>query len=263
MLLPVSHMIKYLKKLTHRFSRWMAFNPPGALTGAGWRNFNKEFKTVAPVRYWFHCDFKKIFIYPIKWKYEEIYYWICYRTIDRYHVVKTGLPPGYYEVGSIMLHTNFNLLKDFVEVSQAYRSYWLDDVPKTWCERHMPFYSTFIPFRRPELGIQHLEWASSLDDPSLPLFEQSPEQAQHARETLILYKWWVNERPARKEIVIRHPKSNSDEPYDIFDPVNRQTKEYKIYSSDLDKSIKQDNKWDKEDDKMLVRLMKIRRGFVA
>jgi hypothetical protein len=43
-------------------------------------------------------------------------WWIKHRTIDRYHVVGTGLPPGYYDKDTQMLHACFSLLVDFVEV---------------------------------------------------------------------------------------------------------------------------------------------------
>ena len=251
-------MLKYLKRLPKRFKRWMAFNPPGALTSNGWRSFDIEFRVKAPIRYWFHRDFKRIFVYPIKWKYEEIYLWIRYRTTDRYHIVKTGLPPGYDNLDKIMLHTNFNLLKDFVEIDLAYGEYWSNDTPKTWFEKHMPFYSVFVTFRKPELGIKHLEWASKLDDPSLPPHEQSPGHAIAARETLALYKWWVEDRPNRKSVEIRHPVDSNTNLMDIFKPAVRLTPEYKRYRSDLAKSDKQEARWEKEDDKMLIRLMKIR-----
>jgi hypothetical protein len=236
----------------------MSFNPPGALTSEGWRSFDNEFYFKAPIRYWFHRDFRKIFVYPVKWKYEAISLWIRYRTFNRYHVVKTGLPPGYHEVDTIMLNTNFNLLKDFVEIQQASREYWQDEVKKTWCEQHMPFYRVFYPFHRPDLGIKHLQWEATLDDPSLPLHEQSPQQAIHAREILALYKWWVEDRPNRIPVEIRRPEVDTD---DMFNPKFKNTPEYKRYRADIEKSYKQSEKWDKEDDKMLVRLIKSRRGL--
>lgn len=254
-------MIKYLKKLRRRFKNWMGFNPPGALTGPGWKSFGKEFKANAPIRYWLTHNFRRGCILPIKWKYEEITSWLVYRTVNRYHILKTGLPPGYIGTDLIMLHANFNILKDFVEKSRASRNYWGDtSIKKSWFERNMPFYDVFIEFRRPDLGIKYLEWGASLDDPSLPPHEQSPQQAKECREMLALYIWWTDTRPNRKQVEIRHPavKSGDD---DIFDPANTQTKEFKRYRADLEKSYKQEEKWDTEDDKMLVRLMKIRRSF--
>jgi hypothetical protein len=236
----------------------MRYNPPGALSSRGWKLFDDEFKSVAPIRHWIDHDFKRLFVYPIKWAYEEISAWLLYRTFDRYHIVNTGLAPGYHELDFRMLHANFNMLKDFVEVQQAKREYWGGDSKKTWCELHMPFYEIVYPFRRPDLGIKHLEWGATLDDPTLPIYEQSPAQAKYAREMLALYKWWTETRPNRVEVVVRYPSGNL---FDIFDPAFQLTKTYKTYRADLNKSSKQEEKWHKEDDAMLVRLIKIRRGL--
>ena len=251
-------MIKYIARIYKRFRAWMRYNPPGALSGRGWKLFDDEFKSVAPIRHWLDHDFKRLFVYPIKWKYEELSSWMRYRTFDRYHFVDTGLAPGYHETDYRMLHVNFNMLKEFVEVQQARREYWSGDSKKTWCELHMPFYELVYPFRRPELGLQHLEWATTLDDPSLPLHEQSPDQAKYAREVIFLYKWWTSTRPGRVEVVVRHMKGDL---HDIFDPKFRNTKEYKAYRADLNKSFRQEEKWHAEDTAMLIRLMKIRRGL--
>ena len=257
-LLPTSHMLN-LKKLYRRYTHWMAFNPPGALTSEGWSSFDNEFHMKAPIRYWFHRDFKKIFVYPIKWKYEAIYHWIRYRTTDRYHVIKTGLPPGYVEADRVMLNVNFNLLKNFVEIQKAARQYWQEEVEKTWCEKHMPFYRLFYPFRRPDLGIKYLEWESTLDDPSLPPHEQSIRQAEQAREILALYKWWTIERTGRITVEVRRPVV--DKPMDLLSPKMKLSPEYKRYRADMSKYHKQEEKWEKEDDKMLLRLIKIRKGL--
>lgn len=44
-----------------------------------------------------------------------IIWWVRHRTTDRYNVVSTGLPPGYYDKDIQMLHACFSLLVDFVE----------------------------------------------------------------------------------------------------------------------------------------------------
>ncbi|MCX8169573.1 MAG: hypothetical protein N3D72_00615, partial [Candidatus Methanomethyliaceae archaeon] len=195
-------MIKFVKKKYTRLKRWMGYNPPGALTSKGWRLFKNEFKERAPIRYWLTHDFKYGYIMPIKWKINRATDWIRYRTTRRYHIVDTGLVPGYYDNDSIILHVNFNILKDFVEVEQAWHHYCWSGLYKNagFYERHMPFYRLFFPFRRPDLGIQHLEWAATLDDPSLPPHERCDHQAVAAREILALYRWWTIERPNRKEI---------------------------------------------------------------
>lgn len=251
-----------IKQLYKQFSDWMNFNPPGALTSRGWHLFNKEYRQEAPIRYWFHRDFRRNFILPVIWKKDEIKGFIRYRTYDRYHILKTGLKPGYQGVEQQMLHVSFNLLKDFIEVETAWHTYvWSDDpidIP-TRFEKYMPFYRVFYPFRRPDLGIKHLEWASKLDDPSLPPHERSEHQAIAAREIHALYNWWVNIRPNRKSIDIVFPKAEIEDEDDIFGgEIDRNSKEYKEFRKKMKTQEKLEKVWEKEDDKMFIRLIKVR-----
>jgi len=258
-------MYKQTKNLVRRFRSWMSYNPPGALTSKGWRLFDQEFEKLAPIRYWSKNVFRLSVIEPIKWKYEKISDWIRYRTYDSYHVVDTGLEPQYYGLDTRILHVNFNMLKDFVEVDQALHTYWWSaefTEQATWCEKHMPFYRNFFPFRRPDLGIKHLDWAITLDDPTLPLHEQCPSQAESARETKLLYKWWTEDRPARKEI--------DHVPYDdqglgilsaLDEDFDHDAEDYKQHVESMDARSKQEADWHEEDDQMLIRLIKLRRSL--
>ena len=257
-------MYKRIKRLAKRFKSWMRFDPPGSMTSKGWRLFDKEFAEKAPIRHWFKSDFKKLVVYPIKWKYEAISGWIRYRTYDKYHIVNTGLKPGYYDVDTLMLNVNFNMLKDFVEVEQAIHTYWWSDECKnaSWCEKHMPFYFKFYPFRRPDLGIQHLDWAATLDDPKLPPHERSDRQAADAREIKILYKWWVEERPARKEIAHLHYSNQGLGTLGCFDDdFDREAPDFKAHVKSMDQSSEQEENWRKEDTEMLIRLATIRQSL--
>lgn len=252
-----------IKQLYRRFHSWMGYNPPGALSSKGWSLFRKEFKQRAPVRYWFQNDFRKSVILPIKWKYEAIIDWILYRTINRYHVVDTGLPPNYYGLSKTMLHVNFNLLKDFVEAEQAWASHrWIEN-EKWYLKLRIVRRIRKYRFRDPEAGIKSLEWASTLDDPNLPPHERCDHQAVAARETLALYYWWVKDRPARKsvEYPIFVKETASDETDDIFD-FDHTTPEFKARMDEYyAEQSKLDELWDKEDDDMLIRLIKIRHGL--
>ena len=259
-----SLMNKLIKQKYRRFKAWMNYNPPSALSSKGWRLFNKEFKEVAPIRHYIRENFRKTFIWPIKWKYEAVRDWIRYRTYDQYHKLNTGLKPGYYSIETQMLNVNFNMLKEFVEVEQARHHLWCcsEDDNRTWCEKHMPFYYKFYPFNRPDLGIKHFEWAATLDDPSLPIHERCEYQAIQAREILALYKWWVNQRPARKEIeYIGYDEQGLgslgcfDDDFDINAP------DYIAHRKNMEESSKQEAEWEEEDTEMLVRLVKIRQGL--
>ena len=243
----------------------MRYNPPEALSARGWRLFDKEFKECAPIRHWIMNDFRKEIINPIYWKYRAVKEWILYRTIHKYHIVDSGLKPGYYEIDTLILHVNFNMLKDFVEVEQAIHDYhWTQEYREkaTWCERHMPFYRIFYPFRRPDLGIKHLEWASSLDDPKLPPHEQCIDQAVNAREILVLYKWWVEDRPNRKEAEHIPFDSQGKGLLGFLDSdFDHEAEDYKKYTKSVESSYEQEEKWHIEDQEMLIRLMKIRRSL--
>lgn len=242
----------------------MRYDPPGSMTSKGWRLFNKEYKERAPIRHWIMHDFRYGCIMPIKWKYEAIHDWIRYRTYDRYHVVDTGLEPSYHDVTRQMLHVNFNLLKEFVEVEQAWSAYCWSDERKTasWWEKHMPFYHRVFPFSRPELGIKHFEWASTLDDPNLPPHERCDHQAVAAREILVLYKWWIEDRPARKEIEhVPHDDQGLGTMSSLDDDFDREAEDYKAHVASMDAAAKQEEDWNNEDEAMLIRLMKVRRSL--
>lgn len=250
-----------IKKLKRKFKAWMSYYPPGALSSKGWRLFEYEFKEMAPIRYWLSEIFYSKYILPIKWKYERVTEFIRYRTWDRYHIVGTGLKPGYHDVREQMLHVNFNMLKDFVEVEQAWRTYWWDDhSEKTWRQRHNPFFKMF--FRKPEYGIKHLEWSSTLDDPSLPPHERCDHQARSAREILAIYKWWVEIRPFRKEL--EYPKY-SDQGGGILGSLDsdfdKNAEDYKAYQQVLETNSNLESSWNKEDNEMLIRLMNVRESL--
>lgn len=242
----------------------MNYDPPGSMTSKGWRLFKKEYKERAPIRYWIMNDLRYKCLMPFKWKYEKISYWIRYRTYDKYHIVNTGLTPEYYDVSTVMLHANFNLLKDFVEIEQAWAKYcWSGERNNgSWSSRHMPFYKVFFPFRRPEMGIAHFEWAATLDDPNLPPHERCDHQAVAARETLALYKWWTVDRPARKEVeYLPYDHQGLDGLCALDDDFDRDAEDYKKHVESMDEAAKQEEEWEKEDEEMLIRLIKIRKSL--
>lgn len=254
-------MYSKIKAKIELFKHWMAYQPPYALSSQAWASFRKEFKQKAPIRYWIHHDFRKKVKLPIKWKYEKISDWMRYRTLNRNHILDTGLAPGYYDVDTKMFHVNFNLLKDFVEIEVAWKYLmWHEDAQKEfknyWMYRHVPFVHRW--FRSPELGLKHLEWESTLDDPSLPPMERSEAQAVNAREIIALYTWWTKDHSTRVEIDFAPLPRGSDED-DIFHGFDRSSDEYKEFTKSCEAREAQAEGWEKEDEEMLLRLIKIRK----
>lgn len=239
-----------MAKIFKKFSRWMHYNPPGALSGPGWNYFNREFKKVAPVRYYLTHTLRRKVTLPIRWKIEKVVDWVRYRTISRYNIVDSGLPPGYYNAGNLMFHSAFSLLKDYVEIELACRL----KKDYNWAEKYIPFYNEIVKFRSPALGIENLNWQSSLDDPASPNYNGPTQQAVVAREILFLYNWWVNERPARVEL--KYPSTSiSDEGDDDFFLENDLPKEYAKRMKEIET---QKADWDREDTEMFIRLVEIR-----
>jgi hypothetical protein len=261
--LPVPHMLKYITHLLLRYQNWSRFNPPCALSSTGWKSFNDEFKMKAPLRYWWHNDYKRLVVYPITRKYRSISDWIIYRTVERNHILKTGLKPGYADNSEVMLHVNFGILKRYVEHSVAIRETWnLPEYNKAlWCYRNIPLYRKFKPFCSPELGIKYLEWCTTLDDPALPPHERSDRQAAYARETLSLYEWWTKDRPARTAIEVTDFFKDKDDDFWGNHAVYATDPGYILYMDSIKASNDQAANWDIEDDRMLSRLMMIRRSL--
>jgi hypothetical protein len=254
-----------MKNIKEKFSHWLNYSPPGALSSKGWRLFKTEFKERAPIRYWFSNTAYRKYVLPVKWKYEAVYNWIRYRTRDRYHKLDIGLPPNYYSVETQMMHVNFNLLKDFVECELAWHTYaWSDEAKFAGWWHRIPFYSYFKqwfrPFRSREWAFRYFEWASKLDDPSLPPTQRCDHQAIAAREICALYIWWVDTVPSRKlhELPTFSDQGLGD--MSILDSdFDKNEEDYKEYEkiNELNRALEKE--WEKEDEEMLIRLVKVRK----
>lgn len=110
-------------------------------------------------------------------------FWFTYRLVPKhkYHLIRTGLKPGYYEIDTRMLYGCFSLLREYVESEIASR--WTED-----------------GLTGAAAGLSQLAWESEL---TYDEFEShgNPEliglptpQAEAAREIIELYNWWVNVR---------------------------------------------------------------------
>jgi len=169
--------------------------------------------------------------YILKYKYILVLDWVRFRTSRRYHIVNTGMEPGYYDTDTRMLHVNFNLLVDFVEIEKAWMNIWSDGFKYSklpWFDRK------FRRFRSPEDGIAYLNWE----------IEQTscPGQSKAAKTILEIYTWWKETRP------------NRPDPY-------VEANYYEVFKDDLvevQRVRKIEAKYDKEDEQMLIRLIKIR-----
>ena len=244
-----------------KFKKWMEFNPPYALDADGWEEFKMRFRKEAPIRY-FLTEVAGFKISMIGTRLSRTVWWIRHRTTNRYHVVKTGLEPGWHDVDEKILHVCFNMLVDYVEQECASMNVvfsnearreaygWRAKLPRVFREN----------WRSREHGLAHLEWEMTLDDPSLSVDERSPHQAEKARAVKQLYLWWVDERPKREELE-----------YPLEEGIGMKTLSAKWKAANPEKAAatadwaKQshilEKAWDDEDTLMLMKLVKIRKGL--
>jgi len=144
---------------------------------------------------------------------ENLYYWVRYRTFDKYHVIKTDLKPGYYDKSTQYFHSCFSILVDFVELECAWMEYiccrsdimgnvlegetFLQKIKK---KIHKRFYRHK---RNPEWGLSWIgRYEKWLNDPEemekagegeIEMYKYHKEWAD---KVIYLYNWYKN-RPNR------------------------------------------------------------------
>lgn len=247
-----------------QFRKWMNFNPPKSLSMDGWADFEDEFKKEAPIRY----VIKYAIVRKIGYFFDRIgrIVWnLRYRFIHKDHLINTKLGYGYHEVDERMLHGNFELLVDYVEIQCANMATVFKPEKRKaaigW-RYHLPSILRFKRFRSRELGMKHLEWETTLGDPSLNEYERSSDQAARAVQIIILYTWWKDAFPNRKELEAPDSPDNSVGLRFLSAKWKKDHPEYsKAFSQWGRDSFQQELDWDKEDEEMLIALMKIRKAL--
>lgn len=248
-------------------------------TAEEWRDWNNAAKLNNKFIYWFTEDFlndlQDIVLFPADvWHSIRVYF--RNRFYTRTHAVVTSLPRGeWHESEELLLHANFQILVDFIEIETAYQHLWSEEGRKeykekySWWERNNPFKQ----WRSREFGLKHIDWAMSLvhDEgggvrPDDPLYGKPTSQAMSACEQLELYLWWTDVRPNRPDPMdlsgymdawrAKKEKKELQGKGDIWNMLTEpMTNEYR---ATLDRSWAIERAQEEEDTEMLIRLIKIR-----
>ena len=222
--------------------------PNVARSAEDWNDFRKFHKKHNPFRYFINNDFESVFIWPWSMPLQRAKEWVQYRTTRRYHVVNTGMEPGYADLTEKLLHVNFNMLKDFVEKEKG--SMW-------------QYHEASSKYDK-QPGVSYLIWEIGLDaDNSI-----NNQQSANALEQYELYNWWTNIRPFRVDS-FETPEHKAywklrDEIYgsDCFFCEDKDTPELKkAQKAAYELSDTLDKQYSKEDEDNLIRLMKIRQSL--
>lgn len=226
---------------------------PRALPLGSWGKREDKLKRHFPIRYFVWDTLPDFWRYRILRKFRDARHWIRYRTTDKYHIVQTGLKPNYYDPDHRMLHVNFQILKDFVEIELASMNSAMnghdDDDVGTGLRRFgkMLRRRRRKDFRDPKSGLDHLDWEIS---------DTSGHQQASAIEKKALYLWWTEYRENRID-TLDHPliwanKERESGLASVMKGSNRDL--YKL-------SHKLDEFYSREDDEMLERLIRVRKSL--
>lgn len=265
-----------------KFADWIrGTTKGGAKTAEGWDEWEKRAKDAYPVRWWLAeegLDYLQNIVYYIPDKLYAVKYYINNRWVTRTHALTAhsrDIPRGEWrDVGNRFLPCLFNELVDFVEVELAWwHIAWSDRNEKA--KYNAPFWATgwfrWRTWRCPQAGLDNLEWQRNLvwKEEELgadnSLVGQSTYQAIKAQEILELYKWWTEVYPNRPD---PHDASGWSEYCDrkreeggkfLAETKDPELKEFGDKA--LKKTHEIEEAYDKEDEEMLIRLIKIRNSL--
>jgi hypothetical protein len=264
-----------------KFADWIRGTPKIKCgTSEEWDTWEATAKAAHPVRWWIAeegLDYLQTIVCYIPDKLNDIRYYINNRWVSHSHALTAhprDIKPGSWsDVGNRFLPCLFNELVDFVEIEQAWHHCMWSDEAKT--EFEVPWWRSgwlrWRTWRCPEAGMEYLKWASGLTNRDFIEEDIAPEptyQATAAKEIIELYTWWT--------VTYR----NRPDPYEAsgwsaYCELSREQNGGKLSWSGNDKTPelkKMSNKshkllqkieadYAKEDEAMMIRLIKIRQSL--
>jgi len=265
-----------------KFSDWIRGTPKIRCgTSEEWDAWEATAKAAHPVRWWIAeegLDYLQTIVYYIPDKLNDIRYYINNRWVSHSHALTAhprDIKPGSWsDVGNRFLPCLFNELVDFVEIEQAWHHCMWSDEAKT--EFETPWWRSgwlrWRTWRCPEAGMEYLKWASGLTnveflDEDKKHKAEPTYQATSAKEIIELYTWWT--------VTYR----NRPDPYEASGwtaacEASRIANGGKLsFSSDKDPVLKKasdkahkllqkiEGAYEKEDEEMMIRLIKIRQSL--
>jgi len=265
-----------------KFADWLRGTPKlGCGTSEQWDAWYKQAEHAHPIRYWIAeegLDYVQKIVYYIPDKLNDLRYYINNRWVSHSHRLTAhprDIRPGNWcDVGNRFLPCLFNELVDFVEIEQACHHCMWSDEAKT--KFNVPWYRSgwlrWRTWRCPEAGLEYLRWAETLTNEEF--LEEGEKhnaeptyQAKAAKEIIELYTWWT--------VTYR----NRPDPYEASGwtavcEAQREANGGRLsFSSSKDPVLKKQSDkahkllqkieadYTKEDEQMMIRLIKIRESL--
>lgn len=252
-------------------------------TSEEWDNWRTTAKMRHNFRYWLAeegLDHIQDFVtWPIR-KVYDVKYYINNRWVTRTHALTAhprDIPRGEWrDVGNRFLPCLFNELVDFVEVELAWwHLVWnIEERPKYDAPWWAFGWFRIRTWRCPQAGLDNLEWQRQLrwkeeevGKDFKGLGELTP-QAKNAQEVLDLYKWWTDTYRNRPDpydasgwtahcdaMRIKYPNS-------FMSSLNSKDPEDRKASDKAHKLLRKiEAAYEKEDEAMMIRLIKVRNSL--
>jgi hypothetical protein len=265
-----------------KFADWLRGTPKLKCgTSEQWDAWYATSAKAHPIRYWIAeegLDHISNVVFFIPDKLNDIRYYINNRWVSHSHALTAhprDIKPGNWcDVGNRFLPCLFNELVDFVEIEQAWHHCMWSDEAKTKFD--VPWYRKgwlrLRTWRCPEAGMEYLRWAETLTNEEF--LEEGEKhkaeptyQAKAAKEIIELYTWWT--------VTYR----NRPDPYEASGwtaacEAQREANGGKLsFSSPKDPVLKKasdkahkllqkiEAEYTKEDEAMMIRLIKIRESL--
>ena len=252
-------------------------------TSEQWDDWTTKAQMKHNFRYWLAeegLDYLQKVVYWPTDTLHAIKYYINNRWVSRTHSLTAhsrDIKPGdWCDVGNRFLPCLFNELVDFVEVELAWWQIAWDQEARP--KYNAPFWATgwfrWRTWRCPQAGLDNLKWQSELKfsndegfPPGDPHIGKPTPQAVKAQEVLDLYKWWTEVYPKR-------PDPHDASGWSAYCEAARVANGGKLsWGNDKSSELrKQSNKahkllqkieaaYEKEDEDMMIRLIKVRHGL--
>jgi len=253
-------------------------------TSEEWDEWHSQATKAHPIRYWLAdtaLDNLQDFVtWPIR-KIYDIKYYINNRWVTRTHSLTAhsrDIKPGdWQDVGNRFLPCLFNELVDFVEIETAW-SHIAWGSKEDRAKYNPPFYASgwfrWRTWRCPQAGIDHLDWASELrmdEDWAVHSgdkgYGELTQQAKNAREIKELYLWWTTVYPNRRDPYEASGWSDYCEAARLANGGKLsfgadKSPELKKMSDKAHKLLQRiEADYEKEDEAMMIRLIKIRNSL--
>jgi hypothetical protein len=266
-----------------KFADWLRGSPKLKCgTSEEWDAWYASSAKAHPVRYWIAeegLDHLQTIVHYIPDKLNDVRYYINNRWVSRSHALTAhprDIKPGTWrDVGNRFLPCLFNELVDFVEIEQAWHHcIWSDDAKTKfetpWWRKGWLRWRTW---RCPEAGMEYLKWASTLTNEEF--LEEGEKhkaeptyQAKAAKEIIELYTWWTTTYRNRPDPMDASGWSAHCEamrvkyPGSFFSSLNSKNPEDRKASNKAHKLLSKIEKaYEKEDEEMMIRLIKIRESL--